>query len=439
MFRLLTFLFPKLRVRLRVVNIPFLPPELIDLILTEVRLSCGDDDDARRSNGLAAALVCKAWQPYGVAAIWHTVKLDSPEEMSRLVESAKTFPHFPPFIKELYLLSTPADVNESAQVDGELNRGTDQLADLCALCTHLRVLDTGIASWVTSEQLALALPHLPCLTHLELGAMERSCPSPLRLFPRLATPAGLVKLAITVIVGRENWAGPPPFATPLRVRYLDALVRPLFETEEAGTAPFYLALFDHLDATSPVDVSLTLKPMDLPVIEGLSRFSNLRVLTTLLPSTSASLALVDRVFHLAKTHSNPLIMNVIGRSNPPFGNGHPTELRLPTLGTSSFSAFLAALASSISSFHIRGFYLTLDRDFQRLPCLRDTAGGEDPTASSYAFLKIDAAPASTSESEAHTLIGGGVLVRSEQGEGTVHCTCWRTREGWVLHMVGEKA
>ncbi|GAA6007470.1 hypothetical protein JCM10207_006353 [Rhodosporidiobolus poonsookiae] len=75
-----------------------LPPELLDLVFTEVRLSCGDDDEAVKRNGKAFALVCKAWHPAGVALTLAEVRFQTvqqpPPPLEELFSHLETLPYF---------------------------------------------------------------------------------------------------------------------------------------------------------------------------------------------------------------------------------------------------------------------------------------------------------------------------------------------------------
>ncbi|GAA6007573.1 hypothetical protein JCM10207_006391 [Rhodosporidiobolus poonsookiae] len=153
--------------------VPSLPLELNNLILRELRLSCGDDDAARRSIGLAAALVCKAWQPLGVGVVWYSVRLDSPSRTRRLSESAEHFPHFPPLIKKAYLVPTPSD---AAAGRGETGSGPDKdrLGEFLSLCTLLDLLIWWLLSHPKPQEHSADTSHfyLDLFDHLDTHTLR---------------------------------------------------------------------------------------------------------------------------------------------------------------------------------------------------------------------------------------------------------------------------
>ncbi|GAA6007533.1 hypothetical protein JCM10207_006377 [Rhodosporidiobolus poonsookiae] len=339
--------------------IPSLPLELIGLIITALRFSCGDDDAARRSNGLAAALVCKAWHPFGVAVIWHTVKLDSPVKLSHLVQHAERFPHFPPLVKEVHLLPTPVSANDDLEEsDSNSEPAEDRLHDLWPLCTHLEMLSAEKVPWLDYDELAVALPRLQSLKELDLEMRAVDYPNPIRLIPQIATLAHLSDLSLLVKLEGNDSPASKERTTPLRLRCLKSIAFVEPEAETAGARPFHHALFDRLDASTLHELTLTLYPTDVAVIDHLSHFPSLDYLVAAMPATPAALPLLDRLIHAAGAHPVLTILGVVGEMNAPSAHGRAAELCLPRVDNSSLSAFLAALPVSLGTLHITGFYLT---------------------------------------------------------------------------------
>ncbi|GAA6007486.1 hypothetical protein JCM10207_006359 [Rhodosporidiobolus poonsookiae] len=344
--------------------VPSLPLELIDPILTELRLSCGDDDAARRSNGLATALVCKAWQPLGVEVIWHTVKLDSLDSTRRLLGQAQRFPHFPPLIRAVHLLRTPepeeddlSDFSAAADYDDDFAG----LSSLWPLCPYLEHLSVATAPWIDYDALCYQLPHHIELKHIKLALNEFGCPYSLRVLPQLARLPRLARLSLTLLIKLDDtdWTLPARTSAPLGLERIEAVVIVSPAAEHASAAPFHLALLNHVDASTLRELTITLAPTDIALVDRIFRFSALRSLAVWLPAAPASLPLLDHLLHTATTHKIPLQLGIVGEMDAPYGDGHATELVLPTAGSSSLSAFLGAVPASVVDFHIRGFHLTL--------------------------------------------------------------------------------
>ncbi|GAA6025008.1 hypothetical protein JCM10207_004761 [Rhodosporidiobolus poonsookiae] len=270
--------------------VPSFPPELIDLILVKLRLTCGNDDSARRSNGLAAALVCKAWQSLGVEVIWHT---------------------------ELYLLPNLEDDeddeddenDDSADSDNGTDSTEDQLGSFLALCTHLEVLSAMEVPWVDYEELALAVPRLQHLKHVSLGepAPEHDWPFPLRILPQLAALPRLVSLTFGIELKDKDWGSSiTPEKVLLRTTNLTVRVCPTFEAGVVGTTPFHLALFGSIDSSALRSLTLILRPVDLAVVDRIFRFQQLGTLGIVLGATEAALPLLDRVLQHAHAATSEL-------------------------------------------------------------------------------------------------------------------------------------
>ncbi|GAA6007618.1 hypothetical protein JCM10207_006410 [Rhodosporidiobolus poonsookiae] len=296
-------------------NVAPLPLELVSLILTELRLSCGDDDAARRSNGLATALVCKAWQPLGVCVVWHSVRLDSPSRTRRLSERAEQFPHFPAFIKKAWF------------------------------------------RWVNYEAITRVLPLLKHYRTFKLGAAQHGLPYPLSILPKLAALPHLNCLSLLTALSNDGWETPAHTFAPIRITRISLVVVVAPQAAGADTSHFYLDLFDDLDTHTLRDMTLMLHPGDLAVIHRLFCFPSLRILIVVLPASPAAFPLVDRMLQAASPHPIPLTVVLSGAINTAAAERGATELRLPSTGSSSLTAFLDAVPTSIVDFRIDDFYL----------------------------------------------------------------------------------
>ncbi|GAA6007433.1 hypothetical protein JCM10207_006340 [Rhodosporidiobolus poonsookiae] len=328
--------------------VPSLPLELVGLILTEVRLSCDDDDAARRSNGLAAALVCKAWQPYGVAAIWHTVKLNSLHQARYLAEQSEHFAHFPPLIKEMSLEPSLSDDVDLA--------GEDVVAELGSLwsrCTHLQVLTAEqVVPWLDYLEIALYLPSLKRLQHLEVDGSNLAYAYPLLLLPPLATLDDLISFTLILVHMQPHRFPPRPHAAkPVRCRRVDVTL--IVTHPEEGVSFFALSLLDGIDASSLHSLHFTAYPADLPLVDRMFRFPSLRTFHLMLQNPTAAIPLVERALHLVKSHPRPLEL-VIG------GSGCTTPLCLGDSRSATLSTFLAAIPTSIATFAFTTFHLIDD-------------------------------------------------------------------------------
>ncbi|GAA6020682.1 hypothetical protein JCM10207_007823 [Rhodosporidiobolus poonsookiae] len=284
--------------------VPSLPLELVGLILTELRTSCGDDDKAKRSNGLAAALVCKAWQLLGVAVVWHKIELHSPGEVRRFVRRAETFPHFPPLVKEMAFGSTPERNDDSNNLDDvddvdDLDDLDDaDFDDLFTSCTNLEVLSAPLVRWMDPHTLALALPRLKRVKHLHVSGLDLDGPHVLDILPQLATLPRLAHLRTTVLLYDNKWILARHAIAPLQLRRLEVAsgIHRGGGAEPDGTMPFYRPLFDHIDTSTLELLSLKLYPTDVGVVDRIFGFRNLRVLVLSLYSVEEVTPFLERTF-----------------------------------------------------------------------------------------------------------------------------------------------
>lgn len=161
----------------RTMPVPPLPLEMVAQIVTELRLSCvdarGEDlQDERRRNGLAIALVCKAWVPLGEAMVWGQVVLTSSEMVQSLVEHLEEQQHLVKLVQDV-TFATNYDADRASEDEGEEAGSEFAIRRLFTLChTSLLRLDLNNAHWLEPD---LFVEELSKCTTLRTLAF---CPAP---------------------------------------------------------------------------------------------------------------------------------------------------------------------------------------------------------------------------------------------------------------------
>ncbi|GAA6007445.1 hypothetical protein JCM10207_006344 [Rhodosporidiobolus poonsookiae] len=342
--------------------VPSLPYELISPILVHLRLSCFGDDAARRSNGLAVALVCKAWHPLGVQIIWFRLRLSSMEGAKRFARRICSSPHIAGLVREIYLIQPrlplprlPDDTTgaaesvETRQSDEDANVSTPSPAIpfIWRQCTNLRVLNIGELYWATEADLSTSIPASRTLEDLTmvLGIM------PSLSLPQLASLPRLSALKLSgYILGDADLppATPPP--TKLPVARLTALFH--YTSPERDVHSFLHKTLDILNSSTLSDVRIVLPANSHGLVDRLFAFPLLDYLDLCVPADESSFPLLERAIHVSHSHPTPLDLCFSTSS----GRMPPTELRL--FGTSSLSALSAHLPPKLRGFHLFGFHVT---------------------------------------------------------------------------------
>ncbi|GAA6036119.1 hypothetical protein JCM8097_006625 [Rhodosporidiobolus ruineniae] len=252
--------------------VPSLPLEVVGLIVEQVRLSCENDDSARRLNGLSIALVCRAWRDFGTGVVWYRLVLDSPEKACQEHETLSAVPHLAALVKEIDISKAKAltvGARARAATASAVHVDSLLLAFPTLQCVKLS------ADWVGTAVVLSALRHVPSLRVLFLDVT----------FPRLqAAPlthqlqhlSSLVHLHVAGdFADEETSAFPsPPTLLPLQ----DLTIRCASSPNPASVQSFAMHLVKSIDPSTLRILQIALLPPDEQILSEVARFPHLTVL-----------------------------------------------------------------------------------------------------------------------------------------------------------------
>ncbi|GAA5942966.1 hypothetical protein JCM10213_005079 [Rhodosporidiobolus nylandii] len=192
-----------------------LPLELVALVVTELRLSCGDDDEARSTNGLNIALVCKAWQSLGGSLVWRRLTLETETMARRAVKHFQAYPHLLVVLRELRIGKRLPDcfpggpAEEPALPQPGPDSLENQIAGWWASSPVLETVELFRPPWLDLEPLFPTLSSPPNFRCLALHTSINSRLSAARVLQHLPSFTSLVDLDLSL-----GAADLPPIPSP---------------------------------------------------------------------------------------------------------------------------------------------------------------------------------------------------------------------------------
>ncbi|BGP15360.1 hypothetical protein JCM10213_001448 [Rhodosporidiobolus nylandii] len=266
--------------------VPSLPLELVSLILTELRISCGDDDEALREAGRSISLVCKVWKPLGLGVAWYRLTLDSPAKTRRAARHFRAYPHLLSFTRDFCVSrgengAEDHDLRVLASPE-ELPTVADEVVAMWAGCTSLSSLKVSVPGWLEVDRLMFAMPALPHLRQLQHLALVPSVPEDSTLLlaiflALLPTFTKLRSLHAGLPFAQIRWVAFPPLFPPEQRLPLEDLTLAILELESSAVLNQRTALHV-LELVSPATLSrltIDIAPHDLSILDLLPRFPHL--------------------------------------------------------------------------------------------------------------------------------------------------------------------
>ncbi|BGP15388.1 hypothetical protein JCM10213_005112 [Rhodosporidiobolus nylandii] len=233
--------------------VPYLPLELISLILTELRLSCCEDDAIRRANGLSAALVCRSWKPLGVGVVWHRIKIEQSKEAERFLAHFDEYPQHACLVKEMVVEGCGDEVWAAEPLD----ECSKFIARLFRACPRVSTASLRSNGWFDAGRCVqhMAAHPAPFLQHFAVDITVLSF-SLFTLFYHCSAFVDLRSLELRVLIVRPLVGS----ATPRRAPRLLPLAK-LFMRLPFSTLEPFLVIDDLLSRVDPatlraIDISL---------------------------------------------------------------------------------------------------------------------------------------------------------------------------------------
>ncbi|BGP15439.1 hypothetical protein JCM10213_005060 [Rhodosporidiobolus nylandii] len=200
--------------------VPSLPLELVALTLTELRLSCDNDDAVRRENGLNVALVCKAWQPLGEGVIWHGLVLDSPEKARKAIKHFEQYKHLARQVRKMHLTASSQQIEAFlASSPSEAGPAAEVVRSLWRLCSSMYSLTLEWVDWADFATLVSYSPQLRSLRQLRVstrGMNSVDANALLHYLPSLSHLDHLVLTAAALDFAPPTLTPPPAHLLPIR-------------------------------------------------------------------------------------------------------------------------------------------------------------------------------------------------------------------------------
>ncbi|GAA6036141.1 hypothetical protein JCM8097_006636 [Rhodosporidiobolus ruineniae] len=336
--------------------VPPLPLEIVDLIVVQVRLSCGNDDHARRSNGRSAALVCRAWRDFGTAMFWKEVVLNSPAEAACVEQRFNSCPGLGPLVKKIY-----AGDPMGGPMTGQSTSGAP--ASLYPLLRHCSSLGTlsSTAWWTDAPLLLQHASQIPSLDtfFLRIPAYGGRAPDPLPLLTGLQHLSSVSTLAFQAHLIAEPFSAPPPPTILLRP---DCLILTAIPPSFGPTnRTFSLGILNAVDPATLSNLAVTLFPRDDKLVRAISRFHNLDALFVDLEEPLKARPTLDAVLQLPA--HQPKLKAVIIKTR--------REAGLRAAHTPTLSSFLASLPLKGFILDLSGFRPDFDPEPAALPSMDD--------------------------------------------------------------------
>jgi hypothetical protein len=352
--------------------VPPLPLELVALILDELALSSGEDDQSKRSNGRNVALVSKAWCTLGSAVVWSRIVLNSSEQVRSLVEHLEEHPNLPRFVKEIRLVGP--DIGGA--LPDELDTSTFESASNNALllrvwklCRNLKTLKVLLPSWITGEACSQQLEHLKHLRHLDFRprASLEAVQNTSSLLSSFASLTSLHFLNCNFPTVSTIPLPHTPHLLPIRnLRCINALVADCrAERLSMQTHLLNLVQNDTLESYTGI-----VYPSDTSFLDRLFTFPNLRTILLIVEESDDALPLLQHLFSLTSTHVLRKLA-ISGERSSEHANDPLKSVELRLNGTSSLKNFLFEHPPYVAQLELEGFYFRGDVEFPSAPADRE--------------------------------------------------------------------
>ncbi|GAA5841882.1 hypothetical protein JCM11251_005410 [Rhodosporidiobolus azoricus] len=332
-------------------TVPPLPVELLSLIIDHLASLLDNNDVLRRQNGLAVALVCRAWRKLGTDLAWNTTRLDSVDRMRRVVAHLEQHPTLAEHVQHLEL-----EDDESFEA-AEVNRtilNTTCLFNLISPTLRLVSLRCDEQDWVVGSLLVHELSRsrsAATLQHLSIreAPFEHDISAFLAAISRLPR---LSNLSLSLLWTSDVQAT-SAFNLPASVLPIDYLHLQLYDNGAAQGLALQLCrgLINLVNLSTLREFSCIVSSADLSVLSALSRFPHLSRVSLLFHAPDALpvlRALVNVLAHLRQLN----YMNIV--LLPDDGSGDPA-LRLHTsASTFVLGDLLTAIPPSLHHLSLNG-------------------------------------------------------------------------------------
>ncbi|GAA5904687.1 uncharacterized protein JCM6883_003870 [Sporobolomyces salmoneus] len=197
--------------------IPFIPPEIVSEILSQLQFHLGDDDHQISDNvGNSTSLVCRSWRPLGQALCWREISI-KPPSASSLLDHLSLYPDIRELVQVLKI-RTPIPVQNdfgAAEEDPVTwpEEDYEPSLELLTQLPQLRLVKFHLGNCGYLEKGVILCSTLPKLEHLDVFGLALRITSELKNalrkgFPVLKylglNPVRLIQVDDSVVPIREE-------------------------------------------------------------------------------------------------------------------------------------------------------------------------------------------------------------------------------------------